>query len=114
MRELIAADHPEKKERVLAFLREHPITELLQGDRYMQAGDVDRWKIRFIFDDPGLNRTIEGYGRTELTDPYLSEMCGCLPRILSKEEQAEEVWRQRILESQMRQYTTKEQPEEKP
>ena len=71
MQELVAAEHPEKKEQILAFLREHPITELLHGDRYEQACDTDRWKIRFIFDDPDLNRTIEGYGHTELTAPYL-------------------------------------------
>ena len=90
MRELVASQHPEKKAQVLAFLQEHPITELLNGERDDGSHDSNRWKIRFIFEESYLNRTICGYGRTELTAPYLFQMCKQLPEILSKDEQEEE------------------------
>ena len=81
MSELVAADHPEKKEQVLAFLQEHPIADLLHGDRYEQAKDMSNWKISFIFDDTRLNRTILGYGHTKLTNPYLKMIYSNLTEI---------------------------------
>ena len=113
MRELVAADDPKNKACVLAFLQEHPIMELLHGDRDEQACDVNRWKIRFIFDDVRLNRTISGYGCTELTAPYLFEMCRHLPEILSQSEKEERIWQERMLEMQLRKWTTEAQQQNK-
>ena len=85
-RELIAAEHPEKKAQILEFLKEHPIEELLRAERFEAAHDVDRWELRFIFEDEHLNCTISGYGHTEAAAPYLSEICRHIPPILTDEE----------------------------
>ena len=102
MRELVATEHPEKKARVLEFLQSHPIDELLCGERYMDAMDMNRWCLQFIFEDSSLNRSISGYGWTEQTSPYLSEMVRYIPEILSNEEQAEETFRRKLFEIQMK------------
>lgn len=84
--ELIAAEHPEKKAKILEFLKEHPIEELLRAERFEKACDANRWELRFIFEDERLNCTISGYGYTEAAAPYLFEICRHIPRILSEEE----------------------------
>ena len=80
---------------------------------------MNSWKIRFIFDDPRLNRTIAGYGRTRLTSSYLSTMCGHLPEILSKRERIERIERERIeriererIERDVRKYMAEKQQNE--
>lgn len=85
-RELIAAEHPEKKAKILEFLKEHPIEELLHAERFEAAHDVDRWQLRFIFEDAHLNCAISGYGHTEAAAPYLSGICRHIPLILTDEE----------------------------
>lgn len=99
--ELIATEHPEKKAKILEFLKEHPIEELLHGQRHANAHDVNRWEFRFIFEDTRLNRTISGYGHTELTAPYLSEMCRYIPRILSEEEKFRQMVERARLEREL-------------
>ena len=70
--QLIEEDDPESKERVLSFLKEHPIEKLLYGDIWEKdVFDMTHWEIRFIFADRNLNRRICGYGLTETSYPYL-------------------------------------------
>ena len=69
--QLISSETPKGKERILSFLKNHPIENLLYGDINSSGCDMDHWEIRFIFEDRNLNRRICGYGVTELSAPYL-------------------------------------------
>ena len=88
MKELIASEHKDEKERILSFLQEHPISELLHGDCYAQMLDADRWRLRFIFEDESLNRCILGYGTNQVTAPFKRYMIPHIPEILSLKEKA--------------------------
>ena len=81
MSELIASDHPEKKAAVIEFLKRHPINDLMTYERNSEIMDSFDWQINFIFEDQRLNRRIRGYGITEGTSPYLSEMLRYVPNI---------------------------------
>ena len=96
--ELVASRDPEKKEKILSFLEEHPISELLYGETFdKEICDADHWELRFIFPDPALNRRIKGYGRTEDARPFLWEMVRHIPELLSLREQEEnEFWKWKI------------------
>ena len=69
--QLISSEFPQLKERVLSFLKDHPIENLLYGDIDCDGCDMNHWEIRFIFEDRNLNRRIRGYGFTEVSSPYL-------------------------------------------
>ena len=86
--ELVAQREPEKKAQLLTFLESNPLKQLLEADRIGSGFDLDRWELRFLFEDKRLNRAITGYGRTEAAAPYLQQLVAFLPRILSQEEQA--------------------------
>ena len=105
-RELIAAEHPEKKEQILEFLKEHPIEELLRAERYENAHDANRWELRFIFEDAYLNCAISGYGHTEAAAPYLSEICRQIPPILTDEEKFRMKVEKARLEREMQKFTS--------
>lgn len=79
--ELIAAECPELKERVLNFLQEHPVENLLYGERYADGHDMSHWELKFIFEDSRLNRCIAGYGITESTAPYRHGIFCHIPEI---------------------------------
>ena len=81
MSELIASAHPEKKAAVIEFLKRHPISDLMTCERNSEIMDSFDWQINFIFEDQRLNRRIRGYGITEGTSPYLSEMLRYVPNI---------------------------------
>ena len=69
--QLISCETPKGKERILSFLKDHPIENLLYGDINSSGCDMDHWEIRFIFEDRNINRRICGYGVTESFAPYL-------------------------------------------
>ena len=69
--QLISSETPKGKERILSFLKDHPIENLLYGDISSSGCDMDHWEIRFIFEDRNINRRICGYGVTESSAPYL-------------------------------------------
>lgn len=69
--QLISSETPKGKERILSFLKDHPIENLLHGDISSSGCDMDHWEIRFIFEDRNINRRICGYGVTESSAPYL-------------------------------------------
>lgn len=69
--QLISSETPNGKERILSFLKDHPIENLLHGDINSSGFDMDHWEIRFVFEDRNLNRRICGYGVTESSAPYL-------------------------------------------
>ena len=69
--QLISSEKPNGKERILSFLKDHPIENLLYGDIHSSGCDMDHWEIRFIFEDRNINRRICGYGVTESSAPYL-------------------------------------------
>ncbi len=94
LNELIASEHLEYKEQLLAFIKEHPIENLLYGNLHNDdVLDDSHWRFRFIFDDSNLNRTICGYGITEDSCPFLRDMMQWIPPILSLREQAEKEFR---------------------
>lgn len=96
-RELVAEKNPELKSKILSFLQEHPIEQLLYGKRdRIDVLDSDHWELRFIFADPGLNRRVSGYGYTEDTRPFLHRLVSYLPDL-----QAAETW-QRAVEERRR------------
>lgn len=105
-RELIAAEHPEKKAQILEFLKEHPIEELLRAERYENAHDANRWELRFIFEDAHLNCAISGYGHTEAAAPYLSGICRQIPPILTDEEKFRMKAQKARLEWEMQKFTS--------
>ena len=100
MSELICSEHPELKERFLRFLEEHPIKSFLDGDKYSHGCDLNTWEIRFIFDNADLNRTISGYGYTELTAPYLTEILRDTCEILTPSEIFERKMKMAVYNSQ--------------
>ena len=67
-----AMEHPEYKERVLAFFEQYPIDKLLYGNLYADGYDLDHWRLIFTFEDRRLDRTICGYGTTEDSSPLHS------------------------------------------
>ena len=79
--QLISSEKPKCKEQVLAFLKNHPIENLLHGDINSSGFDMDHWEIRFIFEDRNLNRRICGYGTTKTSAPYLHTL---VPIIMDK------------------------------
>ena len=101
MRELICSEKPELKEKFLRFLEKHPLKILLDGDKYSMADDCDTWEIRFIFDDTNFNRSICGYGRTELTAPYLREILADTCEILCSSETFEHQMQMAVFNSQI-------------
>lgn len=98
-RELVVGEDPRATEEVLTFLREHPIREVFYGDWHSKGCDMNHWKLCFIFREPGLNRCIKGYGwGTEDTEHWFRGLMRCLPRALSKAEEADRKIQLRMLE----------------
>ena len=95
MRELIAAEMPRERDLVLSFLAANPIRPLLNGDLCAKGHDMDRWELRFLFEDPTLNRRICGYGVTELTAPFVLELARLIPEVLTEEERWEREFQKR-------------------
>jgi hypothetical protein len=86
--ELVADGHSQQKAQVLAFWQTHPLRQLLDAQRIGDGFDMDRWELRILFGDTRLNRSITGYGHTEVATPYVQALLPLLPRLLSDEEQA--------------------------
>jgi len=86
---LVASEHPELKEKILSFLEQYPIINLLQGNRDCAGCDMNHWEIAFRFEDSSLDKSIFGYGITECTAPYLTKMISFIPPVLSEREQIE-------------------------
>lgn len=76
--QLIASANPELKERVIAFLADHSVGDLLYGDINSDGFDMDYWEFRFIFDDVNMNRRICGYGVTDASAPFLYNLVSIL------------------------------------
>ncbi len=86
MREYIVSENPALKEKILNFVKEYPMEQFLHGNLYGEGCDLDHWSLDILFEDPRLNRRINGYGHTECAGPYLTGLAYSLPEVLSEEE----------------------------